>query len=226
MPAFAPIRLRSPIADPLLAAAGERAHDGRPAADVRPVADHDALHDPALDHRGAQRAGVEVDEALVHHGRAGGQVGAEAHPVGVGDPHPGGHDVVGHPRELVDAVHGQVAAGGALEQAQLVDPVRRARAGRGPGDVGQRAEDAVEVERVGPRPGGARAGAAAGTRRRRRRSARPATRSSTRTSTVDRPGSARGPVSPAGSAGGVGRLVAEAEEAGPDTRCRGPGRRR
>ena len=106
-------------------------------------------HDPALDHRGAERAGVEVDEALVHHGGARGQVGAEPDPVRVGDPHPGGDHVVGHPGELVHPVHREVTAGGAFDDAQLVHPLRRARPGRGPGHVGQHAEDAVEVELVG-----------------------------------------------------------------------------
>ena len=45
--------------------------------------------DAALDHRGAERAGVEVDEALVHDGGAGGEVRAEPDPVGVGDPYAG-----------------------------------------------------------------------------------------------------------------------------------------
>ncbi len=95
------------------------------------------------------RAGVEVDEALVHHGRAGGQVRAEPHPVGVGDPHTGGHHVVGHPGELVHPVHRQVSAGGPLDHPQLVHPLRWARPGGRPGHVGQLAEDAVEVELVG-----------------------------------------------------------------------------
>src|SRR5690606_34487678 len=61
------------LADPydLLAAAAEGAHDGRPAADIRPVADDHARDDATLHHRGSQRAGIEVDEALVHHRRAG-----------------------------------------------------------------------------------------------------------------------------------------------------------
>ena len=71
--------------DDLLAAAGQRAHDRGAAADVGAVADDHARRDPALDHRGAERAGVEVDEALVHHGRAVGEVRAEPHAVGVGD---------------------------------------------------------------------------------------------------------------------------------------------
>ena len=45
--------------------------------------------DAALDHRRAERAGVEVDEALVHDRRALGQVRAEPHAVGVGDAHAG-----------------------------------------------------------------------------------------------------------------------------------------
>ena len=62
--------------------------------------------DPALDHRGAERAGVEVDEALVHDGgarRRGARRGGRgrrrrcARPVGT--------HVVDHPRELVDAEH-------------------------------------------------------------------------------------------------------------------------
>ena len=84
------------------AAARQRAHDRGAAADVRAVADDDAGRDPPLDHRRAERAGVEVDEALVHDRRALGEVGAEPHAVGVGDPHARRRDVVGHARELVD----------------------------------------------------------------------------------------------------------------------------
>ena len=115
--------------DDLLAAAGEGAHDRGAAADVGAVADDDARRDAALDHGGAEGAGVEVDEALVHHRRAGGEVRAEADPVGVGDPDAGGHDVVGHPGELVDAVDGQVEALGRGREPRRLEPVDR-RTGR------------------------------------------------------------------------------------------------
>ena len=104
-------------------AARERAHDRGAAADVGAVADHDAGRDAALDHRGPERAGVEVDEALVHDRRALGEVRAEAHAVGVGDAHAGGHDVVDHARELVDAVHRELLAARVGRQARR----RRAR---------------------------------------------------------------------------------------------------
>ena len=87
MPALAPSRQRSPIEIDLRAAAGQGAHDRGAAADVGVLADDDAGGDPALDHRGTQRAGVVVDEALVHHGRSLGEVRAQPHSVGVGDPH-------------------------------------------------------------------------------------------------------------------------------------------
>src|SRR5699024_2489047 len=76
--------------DAVDAATGERAHDGRAAADVRAVADDDALRDASFDHGRSQSAGVVVGEALVHHGRAGGQMSAEADTVGIGDADPGG----------------------------------------------------------------------------------------------------------------------------------------
>ena len=155
-------------ADPLRAAAGEGAHDRRAAADVGAVADDDALADAALDHRGAERAGVEVDEALVHDRGARGEVGAEAHAVGVGDAHAGRHDVVGHPRELVDAERPATGPRASSRTRVSSKPsTAHGPCGR-PHDVGQHAEDAVEVDRVGLRPAGARAGAAAGRRRRRR----------------------------------------------------------
>src|SRR5699024_1920876 len=71
--------------DALRAAAGQGPHRRRAAADVGAVADDHALADPALDHRGAEGAGVEVDEALVHDRRPGGEVRTEADPVGVAD---------------------------------------------------------------------------------------------------------------------------------------------
>ena len=149
MPEFAPSRQPLPIEMTCGAAAGEGAHDRGAAADVAVGPDDDAGADPALDHRRAQRAGVEVDEALVHDRRPLGQVGAQPHPVAVGDADAGGDDVVDHPRELVDAEDGHVAdrrpqpvgvearrprPGPALVQATLVSspkmPVRFAPCGR------------------------------------------------------------------------------------------------
>ena len=170
--------------------------------------------DPALDHRRAERAGVEVDEALVHHGGARGQVRAEADPVGVGDPDAARDHVVDHARELVDAVDREMPAGGALDDAQLVDAIGRARPGRRPGDVRQQAEDAVEVGLVRRDQRGARAGAAAGTRRRRSSGASASDSMVTSTSTTATPCSARragqGRERPASSRG----RGAEAEVAG------------
>ncbi len=128
-----------------LAAARQGAHDRRSAADVRAVADRDAGRDAALDHRGAERAGVVVDEALVHHGRALGEVGAEAYAVGVADADTGRDDVVGHARELVDARDLDVQAGATGAGADRLEAVDRAGAERRPHDVGQQPEDAVEV---------------------------------------------------------------------------------
>jgi hypothetical protein len=134
--------------DDLLAASGQGAHDRGAAPDVGPVAHHDARADPALHHRGAERAGVEVDEALVHDGRAFGQVRTEAHPVGVGDADTGGQDVVGHPRELVDAEDADVAVCRREAQPGELEALHGAGAGAGPHDVGEQAEDAVEVDAV------------------------------------------------------------------------------
>ena len=131
MPPLAPIRQRSPIVDLLGPATRQRAHDRRPAADVGALADDHALRDPALDHRRAERAGVEVAEALVHHDGALGQVGAQADPGGVGDAHARRDHVVGHRRELVEAAHDQRAPVGPQRQADVVEVGRR-RPGRGP----------------------------------------------------------------------------------------------
>ena len=165
MPAFAPMRQRSPMRDHLLAAAGQRAHDRRAAADVRAVADDDAGRDAALDHRGPEGAGVVVDEALVHDRGALGQVGAEPHPVGVGDPHPGRQHVVDHARELVDAV--APAAGPWRRSARRVSS--KSSTAHGPADVhttlGSTPKIAVEVDLVRARRADARAGAGAGRRR-------------------------------------------------------------
>ena len=147
MPALAPIRQRGrprsarvppPDSVPMIEA---------PPPTSEPVADDDAGRDAALDHRRAERAGVVVDEALVHDRRALGQVRAEADPVGVGDAHAGGQHVVGHPRELVDAedLHRALAA---QRQPGALEVLDRARPEAGPHDVGQQAEDAVEVDAV------------------------------------------------------------------------------
>ena len=107
MPAFGAEQAALADRDLLRAAARQRAHDRGAATDVAAVADDHARPRSGPRPSTAERAGVEVAEALVHHRGAGGEVGAEAHAVGVGDAHAGRHDVVGHPRELVEAVHRQ-----------------------------------------------------------------------------------------------------------------------
>ena len=82
-----------------------------------PSPTHHAGRDPPLDHRGAERARVVVDEALVHDRGARGQVRAEPDPVGVGDPDAGRQHVVDHPRELVDAEHRRPARAAAAGRA-------------------------------------------------------------------------------------------------------------
>ncbi len=149
MPELAPSRHRAPDRDHLGAAAGQRAHDGRSAPDVGVGIDHHAGGDATLDHRRTERAGVVVDETLVHDRRTGGEVRPEPDPVGVGDPHPRREDVVGHPRELVHAVHLRwPAVGGAQPQPGRLETVDRARSTIGPYDVGQYAEDALHRQPV------------------------------------------------------------------------------
>ena len=165
---------QAPFADRdlLLAAARQRAHDRRSAADVAAVADDHAAADATLDHRRAERAGVEVAEALVHHGGAGGEVGTEADPRGVGDAHAGRDHVVGHPRELVDAVHGERAAGEPDREAHVVE-VGRPRPGRG---RSTRRCSARRRCRRGSASVARRAGATGGAAAGRRPTARPAAR--------------------------------------------------
>src|SRR5690606_4687965 len=81
-------------------------------------------------------------------GGAGGEVGAQTDPVGVGDAYAGGHDVVDHPGELVDAVDSDGLAGRAQAAARQLEALDGARARGGPHDVGEEAEDAVHREPV------------------------------------------------------------------------------
>ena len=148
MPALAPTRHPRADRDDLRAATGQGAHDRGAATDVRPVADDDSRGDPALHHRGAQRAGVVVDEAFMHDGRPAGEVRTEADPGGVGDAHTAGNHVVGHPRELVHAPHGHRSPAAEQAQPRRLEPVHRARPLAGPHHVGQHAEHPVEVEPV------------------------------------------------------------------------------
>src|SRR3954447_26661454 len=135
-------------ADPRRAAAGEGAHDGGAGADVGAVADDHPLDDAPLDHRRAERAGVEVAEPLVHDRRPGGEVGAEPDPVGVGDAYAARHHVVGHPGELVHA-EDLDRAGLAQAQPRALEPLDLAGAVVGPHHVVEDCEDAVEVDGVG-----------------------------------------------------------------------------
>ena len=88
MPALAPSRQRSPI-EMTGAAAGQGAHDRSSTTHVGVAPNHHTRRDPALNHRGAKRAGIEVDEALMHHRRLG-EMGAQPHSIGVTDPYPVG----------------------------------------------------------------------------------------------------------------------------------------
>jgi hypothetical protein len=129
------------------AAARQRAHDRRAATDVGPVADDHARGDAALHHRSAQCSGVEVHETLVHHGGALCQMSSESNPVCVGDPYPGGHHVVDHPRELVHAVDRHRAAS-AQSQTHRFEAFDATGTVVGPDHVRQGAEDAIEVAPV------------------------------------------------------------------------------
>lgn len=73
--------------DLLCATTREGAHDAGATTDVAAVTDDDTCGDAAFDHACAERAGVEVDEALVHDGRSGRQVRTQTHPRGVSDAH-------------------------------------------------------------------------------------------------------------------------------------------
>ena len=138
---------------------------------------------------------------------------------------PGRHDVVGHPRELVDAEHRAPGRDCAQPQPGALEALDGAGAAVGPHDVVEHAEDAVEVDACWARRGGARAGAGAG-RRRRRRPVRRRGRSPTRT-TCDADAAAR--VAPSAARDQVGRRrrtgPSPARRAGPGrgsgTRCRG-----
>jgi hypothetical protein len=93
--------------DDLGAAAAERPHDRGAAADVRPVAHHDALEMRPSTIEDPSVPALKFTKPSCITVVPGGQVRAEAHAVGVGDPHAGRDDVVRHPRELV---HGRPRA--------------------------------------------------------------------------------------------------------------------
>ncbi|BBG29501.1 transcriptional regulators [Zymobacter palmae] len=132
----------------LLATTGQRTHGGGTATQVGVCADEDASRNAAFDHAGAFGARVEVAETFVHDRRAFAQVGAQTHAGCIGNTYARRHDVVGHFRELVNAVDGQRTACQArlqLASRQFFD-VDGAFAG--PCDVFQHAEHAVQIEAV------------------------------------------------------------------------------
>ena len=104
--------------------------------------------DPALDHRGAERAGVVVDEALVHDRRALARCAPSRTRSRVGDPHARGQHVVDHPGELVDAqdLHRPAAA---QPHPGRSNPSTEHGPEGGPHDVGQDPEDAVRSSSCG-----------------------------------------------------------------------------
>src|SRR5699024_10393460 len=132
-------------ADDLLAPTRKRTHNRRSTADVGAVADDDSGGDAALDHRVAERSRVVVDEAFVHDGSAFGEVSTQAYPIGIADAHPCRDHVVGHPRELVDAADSDVHTHGTRAHACLLEAVDRAWTDRGPDDIGEDSEYALEA---------------------------------------------------------------------------------
>lgn len=76
-------------------------------------------------------------------------MGAQTHAIGIGDPHTAGHHVVGHARELVDAVHGEDATTSTLFPTHAFHQVDRDRPEVGPGHVGEQSERAIEVQCAG-----------------------------------------------------------------------------
>ena len=64
-------------------------------------------------------------------------MGAQPHPIGIGDADPGRGDVVGHPGELVDAVDLELFSSGPQRQPHRSDILDPHRATAGPGIVRQ-----------------------------------------------------------------------------------------
>jgi hypothetical protein len=69
----------------------------------------------------------------------------EANTICICDAHSLRYDVIDHPWELIDAVDGHVSMCGAELGASELKVNERAWAGRGPGDIGEEAEDSIEV---------------------------------------------------------------------------------
>jgi hypothetical protein len=74
----------------------------------------------------------------------------EANSVCICDAHSFRKDVIDHPWELIDAIDGHVAICGAELGASELKVDERARPGRGPGDIGEEAEDSIEVLAMRP----------------------------------------------------------------------------
>jgi hypothetical protein len=85
----------------------------------------------------------------MHHGRTFCEVGAQADSIRVGDADTSRNHVVDHARKLVDPEDSEMSAAGAQPGTYPFKPLDGTRTGRGPNHVGERAEDAVEVDAVG-----------------------------------------------------------------------------
>ncbi len=122
--------------DLLRAAAGKRAHDGRAAADIAAIVDRDTLADTSFHHRLAERAGIEVDEAFMHHRGTNTNVGPEAYAIAIGNAHASRNHEVEHRRKLVHRPHDERIAifrHGLLRSFGVL--ALRDRAGIGPAHV-------------------------------------------------------------------------------------------
>ena len=149
MPALAPSRQRSPILTRSVPPPDRVPMIEAPPPMSEPSPTTTPCDDAALDHRGAERAGVEVAEALVHDGGAGGEVGAEADPVGVGDAHARS---ARRSRSSAGTCRRRRPATGRRPRRRsrvALEAVDRRRGRRWSRRRWQHAEDAVEVDRVG-----------------------------------------------------------------------------
>ena len=128
---------------------GQGAHDRSTATDVRALSDNDTRTDSTLDHGRTKGSGVEIDETLVHHGRSHSNMGTKTNPVGICDPDPTWHDVVGHPGELVNRRHRRCPIRSSQSGPGIGEPINCARTFCGPHHIVEDPKYSLDADVIG-----------------------------------------------------------------------------
>jgi hypothetical protein len=128
----------------LTATTTQSTHDWRAATDIRSIVDDYAGRNSTLNHGSPKSSRIEVDEALMHYGRARRKVRSEPYSISIGNSHSAWDYVICHSRELVDA-NDLKWAPSAQAHSDHFKVISGARSGASPDHICEMSKDSIEI---------------------------------------------------------------------------------